>query len=184
MYRRYGCRVLVISANSTARRVGDYTASVKDVGKMRNLIAIGLTLWFAGMACLLLRCTQAVSNYDAGPAIEKSTAQSLMPGANASCHAHLQQHRRLTISETAAATGREQVIMPMPVRSDAMSCCPLANGSIVTTSRSQANDEISFIAADASTPFSFTSSDSAPPAVPLRLPNQHHLYLRGCVFLI
>jgi hypothetical protein len=66
-----------------------------------------------------------------------------------------------------------------------MNCCPLTSGSIVANSSSRfSNDDPSesFGVGPAS---SVQNGFATTPSVnSLRLPNQSHTYLRGCVFLI
>jgi len=104
---------------------------------------------------------------------------------HAACHA--KQGRRAQKeagSRPQLAKAFEQRNFPRPGRSDAMSCCPLVNGLFVTSSRDSAHDDAAIIAINDSTSFAQTNSSRAPLDVPLRLPNQHHLYLRVCAFLI
>ena len=132
-----------------------------------KVLAVALILWCAGAGCMMV-----------------SYARAEDPEAAPACHAHRQKNRKAA-SSRATADRVGQVNLPAPTRSGALSCCPLVSGSIATASRVQVNDaHESAPAADPANNLDDFSYPSAPLAVPLRLPNQHHLYLRGCVFLI
>src|SRR5688572_14359058 len=140
-------------------------------------------LWCAGAGCVLVRSAQA-TDFGAG---DSALADSMNPGEmgasqHAACHAK-QKAGKASRSRPQLTKAVEQNT-PRPGRSDAMSCCPLVNGLFVTSSRGHAQDDARIIAINDSTLLALTSSSPAPLVVPLRLPNQHHLYLRGCAFLI
>jgi|SRR5688572_7858655 len=153
--------------------------------RLRPVIAVTLMLWCAGAGCVLVRSSQA-THIDAGD----SAADSMNPGEmgagkHAACHAkQAQKTGKASRSRTQLTKAVEQRNSPRSGRSDAMSCCPLVNGLFVTSSRAHTHDDASVIAINDSISFALTNSSPAPLDVPLRLPNQHHLYLRGCVFLI
>ena len=149
-----------------------------------KVMAIALMLWCAGTGCVLVRSAQA-TDIGAG---DSALADSMNPGESgasqhAACHAK-QKAAKASRSRPQLTKAIEQRNTPRPGRSDAMSCCPLVNGLFVTSSRGQTHDDASVIAINDSTSIALANSSPAPPVVPLRLPNQHHLYLRGCAFLI
>ncbi len=148
-------------------------------------MAVALMLWCAGAGCILVRSTQAT---DAG-AGDSAAADSMNPGemgaSQPACHAKQGRRAQKEASSRPQLTKAfEQRNTPRPGRPDAMSCCPLVNGLFVTSSRSHTHDDASVIATNDSTSFAIANSFPAPPDVPLRLPDKHHLYLRGCAFLI
>lgn len=151
-------------------------------GKFGKSLALALALWCAGAGCLLVGYAQAATVPDA----KNATAESEMRASeHSACHAKQgRKSPQVSSSRSELAKAALQRNLPKPGRSGAMSCCPLVSGSIATASRVQVNDALES-ASVAHTNFLEDSSHSSAPLVfPLRLPNQHHLYLRGCVFLI
>ena len=150
-------------------------------GKLSKALAIALMLWCAGAGCLLVSyARQAMPSVTVDLASPPSEELTDAPA----CHSHRQKKQEASTANTATNTAR-RVSLPKPSRSRSMSCCPLTNGSIVSASRAQANPDQSIApAADNTNNPSQVPFDPAPLDVPLRLPNQHHLYLRGCAFLI
>jgi hypothetical protein len=153
--------------------------------RIRPVIAVALILWCAGTGCVLVRSAQA-TDIGAG---DSAFADSMNPGEmgaskHAACHAKQAQKAGKASRSRPQLTKAVEQNTPIPGRSDAMSCCPLVNGLFVTSSRAHAQDDARIIAINDSTLLAFTNSSLAPLVVPLRLPNQHHLYLRGCAFLI
>ena len=154
--------------------------------RSRPVIAVALMLWCAGAGCVLVRSAQG-AHVRAG---DSALADSMNPGEmgagnHAACHAKQAQNAgKASRSRTRLDEAVVQRNFPEPSQSDAMSCCPLVNGLFVTSSRSHTQDEASVIAVNDSTPFSLTNSSRAPLGIPLRLPNQNHLYLHVCAFLI
>ena len=147
--------------------------------KLSKALAITLMLWCAGAGCLLVSfAREAIPRIpvDLSSASEESTSAP-------ACHSHRQKTQEASTADTATNTSR-RVNLPTPSRSRSMSCCPLTNGSIVSASRTQTNPDQSIAPADNTKNPAEASFDPAPLDVPLRLPNQHHLYLRGCAFLI
>ena len=184
---------------SLARQVysGSVTLSAVRInpnifGTARYAIALALMLWCAGTGCVLVSYAHAAMMSDAHSAAANSAKQSwggIETGASShgSCHAaHSRSNGRPSNSNSGAATVGEQIALPtMPVSPGAMNCCPLASGSIVTTSRAQTNDDgASFSASDALASFTYNISTPAPLAAPLRLPNRSKVYLLDCSFLI
>lgn len=152
--------------------------------KLFKALAITLMLWCAGAGCILVRSAQA---RDVG-AGESAAADSMNAGEmgasqHGACHAK-QAIGKASRPRPQLTKAFEQPNTPRPGRSDAMSCCPLVNGLFVTSSRAQTHDDAAIIPINDSTSVAFTNSSPAPLDVPLRLPDQHHLYLRGCAFLI
>lgn len=158
----------------------------KFISRIRSVIAVALMLWCAGAGCVLVRSAQA-TEVSAG---DSALADSMNPGEmgaskHSACHAKQAQGAgKASRSRPQLTKAVEQRNFPTPGRSDAMSCCPLVNGLFVTSSRGQMQDDAGVITAHSTTSLALTNSSPAPLMVPLRLPNQHHLYLRGCAFLI
>ena len=153
--------------------------------KLVKALAITLMLWCAGTGCMLVSSAQAAGVSAGDSASADSSNQSEMSGSkHAACHAKQPQKAgKASRSRPQFTKAVEQRNFPGPGRSDAMSCCPLVNGSFVTSSRNQSHDA-SVITAHNTSSLALTNVSSAPLDVPLRLPDQHHLYLRGCAFLI
>lgn len=149
-------------------------------------LAIALMLWCAGTGCVLVRSAQATDIGAGDSALADSmNAGEMGASQHAACHAkQAQKAGKASRSRPQLTKAFEQGNFPRPGRSDAMSCCPLVNGLFVTSSRSQSQDDASIIAINDSTLLALTNLAPAPLVVPLRLPDQHHLYLRGCAFLI
>ena len=154
--------------------------------RIRPVIAVALMLWCAGAGCVLVRSARG-AEVSAG---DSALADSMNPGGmgaakHAACHAK-QAHKagKASRSRTQLTKAVEQRNFPSPGQSAAMSCCPLVNGLFVTSSRAHTQDDAGIIAISDAISFARTNSSPAPLAVPRRLPNQHHLYLRGCTFLI
>ncbi|MGZ5435442.1 MAG: hypothetical protein ACXWID_04145 [Pyrinomonadaceae bacterium] len=147
-------------------------------------LAIALMLWCAGTGCVLVRTAQATDIGAGDSALADSmNAGEMGASQHAACHAK-QAIGKASRSRSQLTKAFEQRNTPRPGRSDAMSCCPLVNGLFVTSSRGQMQDDASIIAINDSALLALTNSSPAPLVVPLRLPDQHHLYLRGCAFLI
>jgi hypothetical protein len=159
---------------------------VNSGAKRFKALAITLMLWCAGAGCVLVRSAQATDLSAGDPA----SADSMNPGEmgspqHAACHAKQTQNTgKVSRSRSQLTKAVEQRNVPTPGRPDAISCCPLVNGLFVTSSRSHTQDEASAVAIKNPISVALTNSSPAPLDVPLRLPNQHHLYLRGCAFLI
>ncbi len=130
---------------------------------------------------MLVRSAQATDVGAGDSALADSiNAGEMGASQHAACHAK-QAIGKASRSRPQLTKAVEQRNTPRP---DAMSCCPLVNGLFVTSSRGYTQDDASVIAINDSTLLALTNSSPAPLIVPLRLPNQHHLYLRGCAFLI
>ena len=154
--------------------------------RIRPVMAIALMLWCAGTGCVLVRSAQA-TNLDASDSALADSMSAAEMGASqhASCHAkQAQKAGKASRSRPQLTKAVEQRNTPKPGRSDAMSCCPLVNGLFLTSSRSQTQDDAGLVAINDSPSLALMNSSLAPLDVPLRLPNQHHLYLSGCAFLI
>lgn len=154
--------------------------------KSFKALAIALMLWCAGAGCVLVRSAQGADIGFGDSALTDSMNPGEMGAAkHAACHANQGRRAQKEASSRARLTKAfEQRNFPRPGRPDAMSCCPLVNGLFVTNSRAQTHDDASIIAINDSSSFALTNSSPAPLDVPLRLPNQHHVYLRVCAFLI
>ncbi|HEX5703415.1 MAG TPA: hypothetical protein VFX97_09480 [Pyrinomonadaceae bacterium] len=154
--------------------------------KLFKALAITLMLWCAGAGCVLVRSAQATHAAAGDSAAADSTNHGEM-GASQHAACHAKQGRRAqkeANSRPQITKAFEQRNTPRPGRPDAMSCCPLVNGLFVTSSRNQTHDDASVLAPNDSTSFALANLSPTPPDVPLRLPDKHHLYLRGCAFLI
>ena len=152
--------------------------------KSFKALAITLMLWCAGTGCVLVRSAQATDIGAGGSALADSmNAGEMGASQHAACHAK-QAIGKASRSRPQLTKAVEQRNTSRPGQSDAMSCCPLVNGLFVTISRGHAQDDAGTTAINDTTLLALTNSSPAPLVVPLRLPNQHHLYLRGCAFLI
>ena len=148
-------------------------------------LAVALLLWCAGAGCVLVRSAQGSGVSAGDSALADSTNPGEMGGSkHAACHAKQSQKAGKTSRRSQLTKAVEQRDFPRPGRSDAMSCCPLVNGLLLTSSRGQTHADAGIVAINNSPSLAITNSPPAPLDVPLRLPNQHHLYLRGCAFLI
>ena len=158
----------------------------KFTSRIRPVIAVALMLWCAGTGCVLVRSAQATGVGAGDSALADSmNAGEMGASQHAACHAkQAQKGAKASRSRPKLTKAFEQGNTQRPGRSDAMSCCPLVNGLFVTSSRNQSKDDAGIIAINDSALLALTNSSRAPLVVPLRLPNQHHLYLRGCAFLI
>jgi hypothetical protein len=107
--------------------------------------------------------------------------------SHGSCHAsrHASPARKAH-STSKRSEAVDLVTLPLrPGSSDAMSCCPLTSGLIVVASRAHSNNDSALALSQSDvTSHALANLHSAPLAIPLRLPTQTHLYLRGCAFLI
>lgn len=157
----------------------------KFTSRIRPVIAVALMLWCAGAGCVLVRSAQATDIAGDSALADSMNHGEMGASQHAACHAKQPQKAgKASRSRPQLTKAFEQRNTPRPGRSDAMSCCPLVNGLFVTSSRSQSQDAASVPSINDATPLALPNSSPAPLAVPLRLPNQHHLYLRGCAFLI
>lgn len=147
-------------------------------------LAIALMFWCAGAGCMAVSYAQAAMRDMDASAEVLASAMSHMSGAmdaHACCKA---KRRGAKGSASATQSSLNEFAIPEPVRSDAMSCCPLTTGSIVVASRSQSNDEASALSRADSSAFKLSTSNQRPVAIPLRLPNRAESYLLDCAFLI
>ena len=149
-------------------------------------LAIALVFWCAGTGCVLVRSAQAADIGAPDSALSNSmNAGEMGASQHSACHAkQAKKAGKASRSRSQITKAFEQRNSPRPGRSDAMSCCPLVNGLFVTSSRGHTQDDANVITARNTTSLALTNSSPGPLVVPLRLPNQHHLYLRGCAFLI
>lgn len=168
-------------------------AVLPRVFRIRSMMALALMVWCAGAGCMLVSYARAEMT-DA--AASSYPADQMMAGASSSMGAHgccKAKHRSGSISQTQSASTASLIdpeqsllIAPStPTQSDAMNCCPLTSGSMVVTSRSRSGDDNNSVSPQADPlVLNPSSAGSAPPAYPLRLPNQSQIYLHVCVFLI
>jgi hypothetical protein len=162
--------------------------------RFRSAIATLLMFWCAGAGCMLVSYAHTMSmaetdSVHAQPVMHK--AMTTKSAAHSCCKARHGSSKRTPGVETEATSqadsqgDAEQIALAessAPV--DAMSCCPLTTGSFVTTSRTSADANGSAPAQNHSPPFELSNLQPAPLALPLRLPDAEHTYLRCCVFLI
>lgn len=155
------------------------TGSLKRFLSLRVIVALALILWCAGTGCMLVSYARTAND----PAADSTSAADESLSGMPACHAQRQKTHKATSSKTARDTaGRFNV--PAPTRSGSMSCCPLTTGSLVATSRPQANDAAPAFSNTNSELPNLVRSTSRPVAIPLRLPNRAHSYLLDCAFLI
>jgi hypothetical protein len=156
---------------------------VLNGGKLSKALAIMFMLWCAGAGCLLVSYTRkSIDDLTPGAASALQAADAMTSAP--SCHTQRQQQDRKATSKRTVARGIGQPTR-IPARSGAMKCCPLGNGSMAAASRSQITDDQSTTPhVDTAKHLSQSSLDPHSLEAPLRLPDQHYLYLSGCVFLI
>ena len=154
--------------------------------RFAKTVATALILWCAGAGCILACSAQAAEVTAGDSALADSmNAGETVGSQHSACHAKQpKKARQASRSEPHLTKAVELRNSPKPGRSDTMSCCPLVKGLFVTNSRGQTHDDAAIIAINDSTALALMNSSLAPLDVPLRLPNQDHLYLRGCAFLI
>lgn len=168
------------------RRIWPVTTALK-APTLRRLIAIALMVWCAGAGCIMVSYAQvAMSAADStAPAAEQTVAAgSAAMGSHACCKARHKALQRTRIARKSANLEANEFTLFPPARGNAMSCCPLASGSIVLASRSQSNETDSALTLTDSSNLNLEKSCAAPVVVPLRLPNRAHSYLLDCAFLI
>jgi hypothetical protein len=161
------------------------------LGKLRSLLTLALVLWCAGAGCMIVSYAHA-ARMNGSYASARSVVRGPAPGSMEThhcCKSRRALERHVSPWQTAQALPSEFFVnlelAESPNSSSVMSCCPLTSGSIVANGNSRiSNDDASELldvdaASSAQNGFATT-----PQASSLRLPNQSHTYLRGCVFLI
>ena len=167
------------------RRIQAVSTRRKLNSQLRSVMAVALMLWCAGTGCVLMRSAQATNLSGGDSALANSMNAGVMGASqHAACHATQVRKTGKARARSQLTKAVEQRNIPRPGRSDAMSCCPLVNGLFVTSSRGQMQDDAVVIGFNDSPSLALANSSRSPLDVPLRLPTQHHLYLRGCAFLI
>jgi hypothetical protein len=150
---------------------------VIDLGTFGKSLALVLVFWCAGTGCLLVSYATGggtpLADSASGPADEMTVASA--------CHAHRQKNRK-TISKTAANDRVEQLNLPLPSRSAALSCCPLTSGSIAAAYRPQSHTAPASMSSESQ--INLAHSTTAPLAIPVGLPDRAHSYLLDCTFRI
>ena len=150
--------------------------------KLTKALAIALMFWCAGAGCMMVSYARAGDKVTAVADSGSSASEEM--AAVPACHAHKQKTRKAKTSKATTADTVGQFNLPTPSRSGAMSCCPLTTGSIAPASRSQSNSSAPAVThPDFQLP-NLINTQTAPVAVPLRLPNRAHSYLLDCSFLI
>jgi hypothetical protein len=172
----------------------DKLRSMKAVAlrKLRSAVALTLMLWCAGAGCMIVSYAHnaARSGANAARSIGAGSGQaSGSMGANSCCKTRHASERRVpssmvgqTLSSDPFANLTEFTRAP---NTNAISCCPLTSGSILVAGRQRTNKDDASVASGVNSVSSFQKVvATTPSANSLRLPNQSHTYLRGCVFLI
>ena len=149
-------------------------------------LAIALMFWCAGAGCMIVSYARTMEGTDSsGREAEQPVAgMHASMDAHACCKAKHKSSKRTKLAARSIDPRFKEVAVPSPVRTNAMSCCPLTTGSIVVASRSQTGDSASELPLKHSSSFNLENSDPSPLAIPLRLPNRAHSYLLDCAFLI
>jgi hypothetical protein len=158
--------------------------------KLRSTLALTLVLWCAGAGCMVVSYARAAarSGDDVTRSIGTGLAQtSGSMGTHGCCRARHASERRgtsLATGPTSSDLFADLTVTQVP-NSNAMSCCPLTSGSIVVAGRQRTSIDDASVGSGVNAVFSFHKvAATTPRANSLRLPNQSHTYLRGCVFLI
>ncbi len=182
-------RLLLDNVNYRRLELEPVKVLLKKVLKLRLIMAIALTCWYAGTACLTVsfaRSTMAEMDDVAQPAAQAISGLQKSAAAHACCQARHRSLQRTTIASRARLDNAEQaqVTLPATPAPDLMKCCPLTNGNVLVASRYDSQNDTAAAASNGSSVFFFTSFIPKPVAVPLRLPNRDQSYLLGCAFLI
>jgi hypothetical protein len=158
--------------------------------KLRSALALALALWCAGAGCMVVSYARAAaqSGDDATTIGTGFGRTSGSMGAHSCCKARHSAKRR-SASSTNAHTSSDLVAnlteFSQVPNSTVMNCCPLTSGGIVVAGRQRTSNEDASVASAINSVSSFHKVVATTPgANSLRLPNQSHTYLRGCVFLI
>jgi len=162
------------------------------VKKLRSALVLGLVLWCAGAGCMLVSYAHGGAMNDVGRPRANGinwSGVAASAGVHSCCKArHASKHNSNYSANAEAETSGvfEQAALPeAPSPSGIMSCCPLTSGSMVLSSKEQANDKTESALASTGVAFGLIANvKPAPLATPLRLPNQNQTYLHCCVFLI
>jgi hypothetical protein len=160
--------------------------------KLRAALAFTLVLWCAGAGCALgTYAHAAMGDHELGQAQAGGMAMTGLSGAagaHSCCKARHASEPAPAIAHRRASGAAElnEVALPEPSNSsEAMSCCPLTSGTfLVTTRQSVGGDHASAATKSDAPALVLVHIDATPLALPLRLPNQDHTYLRCCSFLI
>src|SRR5215831_812917 len=144
--------------------------------------------WCAGTGCMMVSYARtAASDSSVGSDLSQPMSGSMSMDAHACCKARgsstKAHHAR---SESKAASPELNLLSTpsLPAPTGVMNCCPLTTGSIVVSSRSQANDAATVLQPVDASQLLPLSSSFRPLEVPLRLPNRAQSYLLDCAFLI
>ena len=163
----------------------------KIISSFRSVLAVGLVLWCAGAGCMIVSYARAAAitgNDDArstGTGLDQASGSM---GSHSCCKARHALPRRSTVSTTRKTPSdllANLTQLTQVPNSNALSCCPLTSGSIVVAGRQRTSSDDASVALDVNAVSSLHNVvATTPSANSLRLPNQSHTYLRGCVFLI
>lgn len=161
---------------------------------LRSAITLGLMLWCAGAGCMIVSVTHGAAMRGAEATKSRSSVAGLdrvsgSAGAHDCCKARHASEHRLASSMTDQAKAPESLmnlegLAEVPHTSDAMSCCPLTSGTIVTAGRQRVSHHDTSVSRGLDAATVVTTAASTQLATPPRLPNQNQTYLRGCAFLI
>ena len=174
---------------NTQRRIRIVIRAVKKVVTLRSVLAFGLMFWCAGAGCMIVSYARAaaIDLNDAAVVLDHAMAGSMSMDAHACCKAKrpsAKGHHSRAEAKSLSAELNLWTTPSTPTQTGMMICCPLTSGSIVVSARSQSNDRATVIQPADSASLLLITSDPAPLAVPLRLPNRAHSYLLDCAFLI
>ena len=151
------------------------------ISVFRSVLALALVLWCAGTGCVIV-------GYARGSQAESEVAQQV-EGNKSDPHACCKA-RHKALKQNAKAfresllVSQRSVTLPKHAPSRAMTCCPLTGGSMLIAARAHASDAAPVLIQSEWSGLNITSANPSPVAVPVRLPNQGHLYLISCAFLI
>jgi len=172
------------------RRIHAVIRAVQRVIRIRSVLAFALMFWCAGTGCMMVSYARAASadSSAANDVFAHALAGSMSTDAHACCKAKrtsTKTHHGRAESKSTSSVELNLLMPPStPTQTGAMNCCPLTSGSIVVSSRSQANDTSTDLQQTDSSSQLLIKSDFAPLSIPLRLPNRAHSYLLDCAFLI
>jgi hypothetical protein len=162
----------------------------KIISRFRSALTVALVLWCAGAGCMIVSYAHGVAMGEPDVAGGSGAVWNASGSIEAHhcCKSRQAPSRHVSLSKAAQAAASKSVaslkeLSEVPNSSGVMSCCPLTSGSIVSSGRQRLYDDASVSPVDAVSTF-HNGSTTTTHARPLRLPNQSHTYLRGCIFLI
>jgi hypothetical protein len=162
-------------------------------GKFRSAITFGMVLWCGGAGCIIVSYAHgdAMSASISACASSSRTALGETPrsmGTHDCCKARhaTEPHASSTTARTSSSQSLANLeeLAEIPNSSDAMSCCPLTSGTFTVSGRQRISNDDASVSPGAEAISVITNLAATRGVMPLRLPDQHQTYLRGCVFLI